>query len=130
MLSAMYSSQYPHPPSDEMDLFEKLFRHFSEHKVIVCKQCRFGVIPSQVESHVRNWHASVTKQERQGIIDIVGTLPDLARNPEDVQYPSIKSPPIPELPIISDALRCVKETPSGICGHTCQTTKAMADHCC
>lgn len=112
-----------------MDPFERLFQDLPSHKVIVCKRCQYAVVPIQVNGHVQRHHPSITKNERESIVRTVEVLLDVAQQPDDVQYPSIESPPVKGLPVWKDGLRCMTTTFHGVCNYVCREKRVMTRHC-
>jgi len=108
-----------------MDPFEKLLEYLNDYKVVICKQCHFGIVPSQVEGHIRVQHRQIQAKERQSIIEQVENIPDIARTPGDVQYASASSPPIPGLLVYRDGLQCRNPRATSGCQYVCRHYKVM-----
>jgi len=110
--------------------FEGLFRHLPEHRVIICKRCRYAPVPDQIQRHLKDHHSRVPVERRREIAVIVQALPDLARRPQDVIYPSDSGGPIDGLDVVFDYLRCAWGKPSGRrCPYACGAVKRMQMHC-
>lgn len=112
-----------------MAQFEQLFQHLPDYKVVICKRCQYAIVPVQVDNHIQTKHPSITKDERQSIVQIVATLLDIAQTPENVQHPSKEGAPIKGLPIFQDGFRCVYEIADGVCNYVCRQLTAIQRHC-
>ncbi|OQN95114.1 hypothetical protein B0A48_18841 [Cryoendolithus antarcticus] len=88
-----------------MDAFNQVFIHKPEHRVIVCKQCKYAVNPAQVRGHITANHSGIPKQQRQQIVEFVAGLPQIAYTPDRVKYPDISSEAVVGIPVFTDGLR-------------------------
>jgi hypothetical protein len=77
------------------------FIHLSQYSVIVCKKCKYAILPSQIDAHLSNKKKHrYSKEERQSIIQEVAKLPGLIQSEAQLEafvFPQPNSPAIPEL---------------------------------
>ena len=115
---------------DTMDIFEKLFTHRREYRVIVCKRCQFAVNPASVKGHIQRKHKTVTKEQCARAVAFINGLSQVAQTPGEVKYPDAQSPAIPGIPVYANGLRCVFEVTAGQeCNYTCRERSGMQKHC-
>ena len=102
-----------------------------EFKIIVCRECRFAIVPDQVAQHMKNHHPSHPSRSRPVLQKAIERLQDIAHRSQDVKYPPPDHRSIPGLPIYKDGLKCTYTNPSNstICGYICQSESAMKLHC-
>ncbi|KAK4921796.1 hypothetical protein LTR28_012720 [Elasticomyces elasticus] len=112
-----------------MEQFERSFRHLPENGVIVCKSCRFAVIPSRVEGHLQGQHPIVSAKQRRELAAVAGALTDLAQSPDQIRHPDPGGQPIEGLPVFRDGLRCIETTPVRPCNYICREARGMKKHC-
>lgn len=107
-----------------MEAFGSLFIHFPHFQVIVCKDCRFAVVPKHVKAHLKQSHCFLTSRTRNGIVDYVQQLEHIAYRHEDVQYPAFEEASIDELgPALENCHQCKK------CGSLRESRKGIEAHC-
>lgn len=97
-----------------------LFHHLPHHRILICKQCRFAVLPSAVARHLKELH-HMHHPDRQQFVDYALGL-NLA-DQHNITLPEPRQRPLPILPIIP-GLACVIAG----CGHLCATDKRMKMH--
>ena len=113
-----------------MDDFHRLFEVDAQCRVLICTCCQYAVVPAHVGKHLRTHHKRLTLQQRRNIISAVDELPILARVPSDVMYPSPSDPPIANLPVYFDGLKCSGVDPCGVpCLYICRTPRGIREHC-
>jgi uncharacterized protein (DUF2225 family) len=77
------------------------FIHLPKYSVVVCKKCKYAVLPSQIDTHLKNRKKhGYDKGQRQAIIQEVAKIPGLIQS--EVQLEAFQFPPktaigIPEL---------------------------------
>jgi Orsellinic acid/F9775 biosynthesis cluster protein D len=75
--------------------------HLPQYSVIVCKKCKYAVLPSQIDAHLSNRAKhGYDKEQRQTVIQEVAKIPGLIQS--EVQLEAFQFPPktaigIPEL---------------------------------
>lgn len=90
-----------------MDAFSTLFVHYENFQVIVCKGCRFAVVPDQVKAHLKQSHNSLTLKTRNEIAERIQQLEHIAYRREDVHYPAFEEEAIQELgPALENCYQC------------------------
>jgi hypothetical protein len=113
-----------------MDEFSCLFEVDIQCRVLICVQCQFAVVPSQVDKHLRAHHSRVSVVQRQRLIAKVDDLSRLATVHSDVVYPLSADPPVASLPTYFDGLRCSSVDESGTaCAYICRTPPGIQEHC-
>jgi hypothetical protein len=112
-----------------MDIFEKLFIHHRECQIVICKRCQFAVNPASVKGHIQRKHKTVTKEQCVRVVAFIGSLSQVAWDPEQVNYPDASSPAIPGIPIYTNGLRCTFDTQGRECNYTCRERSGMRKHC-
>ncbi|KAK4118430.1 hypothetical protein N657DRAFT_651265, partial [Parathielavia appendiculata] len=60
------------------------FVHLPQHRVVICKRCRFACVANEVPAHLRTRHADVPVAERHATARAVQQLPDIIRTQEDL----------------------------------------------
>ena len=112
-----------------MDNFDDVFIHYPEYRIVVCRRCRYAIVPAQANRHFRDQHSDIRGPERKAITDHLTSLADVASRPQDVIKPDAGRAPIPDLPTYHDGLRCEEETADGQpCSYICRATKCMQRH--
>lgn len=113
--------------------FEQLFKIWPDYRVIQCVQCRYAVMPTQIEGHLssKKHRRSVPNGTRKAIDSFVRTqVNSVAWEAEDVTYPPLDSPPINGFPVFENGSRCVSvDSSDRECGHVCRTVGSMQEHC-
>ena len=113
-----------------MDDFHRLFLIDSQCRVLICTDCQYAVVPAQMGKHLRTHHKRLTLQQRRDIISAVDRLPILARVPSDVTYPSPSDPPVANIPVYFDGMKCSSVDPRGVpCLYICRTPRGIREHC-
>ena len=97
-----------------MDLFQQVFHHVPENKMMICWQaCHIGVVPDRVETHLASFHKNIHAAQRKAIVNVVWGLPDLAWRPSEVILPNPNTEPIEDLDVYHDGLVCTFERHEG-----------------
>jgi superfamily II DNA helicase RecQ len=94
----------------------------------VCKSCKYAVLPSQVNSHLRHkMRHNYNRRQREQVTEEIQAMNGLFQDEEDLkgfQFPSPTRPPIPELNgAKKDGLKCRK------CRYICRNERRMRVHC-
>ena len=89
----------------ETDIDFQHFEHLAEYSIAICKECRHGVLPSYIKSHLQRMHRVKHKQAEE-IAERVGSWPGLIEYASELQEPSQVVALIRELPVYSDGLVC------------------------
>ena len=103
------------------------FIHLREYSLVVCRQCRFACVASEVSTHLKKKHTEIAAEERERIAQAVDAVPGLVRDQaglEDFRLPPRTTEPIPYLAWPkSDGLGCKT------CGYVTRTTQWIQQHC-
>jgi hypothetical protein len=101
------------------------FEHLVEYQVAVCRECRHGVFPSHIESHLQRVH-KVEYKEAGRVADEVGGWAGLLHYASEVQMSSVVAEPVAQLPIYADGLLCRLEP--DCCSKVFRSAEAMKKH--
>jgi hypothetical protein len=74
--------------------FDCLLEINRKHRVLICRQCQYAVVPSQLATHLKVYHPRLTLQQRRDYSTKVENCSALATVHEDVVYPSLNDPPV------------------------------------
>ncbi|KAH6666064.1 hypothetical protein B0J14DRAFT_605216 [Halenospora varia] len=99
---------------------ENLLHYLPQHKVLICKKCRYAIQPSAISRHLKDLH-HIYRSERKQLLEYAKALP--LADPREVILPSPYEPSIDLLPTES-GLACSAEG----CAHLCVTVKRMKSH--
>ena len=83
----------------------QFFEHLAEYSVAICRECRHGVLPSHIESHLQRVHRVKHKQAKH-IAEKVRGWSGLTEYASEITVPSRLPAPINQLPVYSDGLLC------------------------
>jgi superfamily II DNA helicase RecQ len=89
----------------ETDIEFQHFGHLAEYCIAVCKECRHGVLPSHIKSHLQRAH-KVKQKQAEEIAERVRSWPGLIEYASEIQVPIQVVAPISQLPVYSDGLLC------------------------
>jgi hypothetical protein len=81
------------------------FEHLVEYALAVCRECRHGVLPSHIKSHVQRAHPAKWKQSK-AIAEEEGNWAGLIQYASELAVPSQVIEPIHQLPVYKDGLMC------------------------
>jgi hypothetical protein len=113
-----------------MNDFDRVFETDFQHRILICLSCQYAIIPSQAKTHLQVYHKRLTVRQRRNITSKVEGTTRLARVPEDVIYPEPSEPPVANLPVYFDGLKCTGITSQGnTCSYICRTLHPMQEHC-
>ena len=89
----------------ESSVASQHFEHLAKYALAVCRECRHGVLPSQIKGHVqRNHH--VKRKEAELIADEVRNWAGLIEYASELNVPSQVIEPIQQLPVYQDGKMC------------------------
>src|SRR5688572_16859903 len=101
------------------------FDHLQQYSLAVCKRCRYGVLPSHVESHLRRAH-KVHQKEAELAAAEISDWAGLAEYASDITVPKVVVQPIPELPVFADGMLCQIDPHS--CRQITRSAERMRKH--
>jgi hypothetical protein len=93
------------PTMAESSIASQHFEHLAEYALAVCRECRHGVLPSQIKSHVQRSH-HVKRKEAELIADEVRSWAGLSEYASELNVPSQVIEPIQQLPVYQDGKMC------------------------
>lgn len=110
------------------------FIHLPEFQVIICKTCRYAILPSKIDTHFAAKSHRLDKKRREKIIQEVAKVNGLIQNEEELSkcefpFPAATSKPIAALRTpATDGLRCTKSVNGQQCPYVCRTERWMRKH--
>ena len=112
------------------------FIHLPEFQVIVCKKCKYAVLPSHIDSHFAPARPhGFKKQERQRIQDRIAEINGLIGNEETLKRCEFQFPPDTSEPIAAlaaprtNGLRCMFEVKEkSTCPYVCNSMQQIQEH--
>lgn len=104
---------------------EQLFETIPHLRVMICRQCRYGVWPAEVESHLKHQHQLNYQTVRQ-MVQAIHQWPGLASNYQDVQIPRVLDEPLPIVPCHSNGMLCRRDPST--CQYLVSSLKLMRNH--
>jgi Orsellinic acid/F9775 biosynthesis cluster protein D len=75
------------------------FIHLPEFRIIICKECKYAVLPSYIDTHFATKPHKSSKKERQEISEEVGKIEGLIGNEETLRRSEFPFPPATSQPI-------------------------------
>jgi hypothetical protein len=109
----------------ETDVELQHFEHLAEYSIAICKECRHGVLPSHMKSHLQRAH-KVKHKQAEDIAERVRSWAGLTEYASEIRVPSQVIPPISQLPVYSDGLLC--QLDAAHCFKVLRSVKAMKNH--
>lgn len=103
-----------------------LFEHLPEWRVIVCRQCRCAVWPSEVATHLTNKQHRHPRKVAERIAQEVAEWPGIVPYPSLFELPSFITQSIPQLPLFDDGLQCQLDPTH--CQYITRDVKALKGH--
>lgn len=77
-----------------------------QYRVTICTQCQHAVVPSGIKKHLLTSHKRLTLHHRRVIEEVVAKDRRLAHAESEVIYPAPIDPPLVQLPVYLDGLKC------------------------
>jgi Orsellinic acid/F9775 biosynthesis cluster protein D len=65
------------------------FERLAEFPIVVCRECHYGVWPSQIEGHLQRAHRHVLPAIRIQLAEEVCSWPNIAIDPIELDIPAI-----------------------------------------
>ena len=113
-----------------MEHLQCILEHYPQYRIMLCKQCRNGIVRSQLSSHLRNHHRGLTHPVKQSVLLAASTIGDWADKDDAVIFPIAIIPPVPHLSIIPDGLKCMVSNAAGVsCNFLCRGVQHMQNYC-
>ena len=101
------------------------FDHLQEYLLAVCKECRYGVLPSHIARHLTKGHKLLSK-DAQLVAEEVESWGGLAQYASEVQVPDTAIRPISELPVFTDGQLC--QLDPGRCRQVFRSVGSLRKH--
>jgi hypothetical protein len=113
-----------------MEDFYRLFHINSRHCVLVCTNCTYAVVPTQIGKDLRAHQIHLSLQQRRATVSGVEELVELVGMPSDVVYPSPSDLPVTHLAVHFDDLKWNGYDAQGaVCSYIGRTQCGMREHC-
>jgi len=106
-----------------MDQFNAIFQHFPQYRIVICSECRKGVVQSQFRAHLNGSHTTLLAKTRQEIVSAASDIHRWAQSENEVVIPEAVPHPVPHIAIFNDGFKCTQ------CGYIRRTLKNIQDHC-
>jgi uncharacterized protein YbdZ (MbtH family) len=90
------------------------FEQLEEFPMVVCRECRHAVWPSQIKAHLRRAHCYVSTTIHITLADDIRIWPNIAHDPIELDIPAIWTMVIPQLIAPVNGYQCQ------LCPHSCQ----------
>ena len=99
------------------------------YRVIICRICRYAVLPDQIHPHLASTKHRISMSKRQMIAAHVMETPNLIQNREQLQrefqIPQPGQAPVSELPVYRDGFACHDLG----CPFVCREKTGIRKHC-
>jgi hypothetical protein len=109
----------------ESSVTDKYFEHLVAYALAVCKECRHGVLPSQIKSHLQRAHR-VKGQQAEIVADEVSSWAGLIEYASELEVPSQVIQAIQQLLVYADGLMCRIDPDR--CGQIFRSAHAIKNH--
>lgn len=115
---------------NNMKQIQFIFEHYSQYRIMICKQCRNGIVRSQLFSHLRNHHRGISKIVKRNMISAATSMSDWAENDARIKFPTGIIELIPHLSLWQDDLKCIlSKKDNELCNFICRGIKNIHTHC-
>ena len=102
----------------------KYFKHLVEYALAICKECRHGVLPSQVKSHLQRHR--VSRKQAELAAEDVSSWAGLIQYAGELEVPSQAIQAIHQLPVYADGSMC--QVDADHCRQIFRSAEAMRKH--
>jgi hypothetical protein len=89
----------------ESSIAVEYFEHLASYSLAICKECRHGVLPSQVKSHLQRTHR-INRKQAELIAEDVSSWAGIIEYASELEVPSQAIQAIQQLPVYADGLMC------------------------
>jgi hypothetical protein len=100
--------------------------HSSVWQVVVCKECRYAVWPSQVVGHLTNKQHKLARKQAEAEWEEIQGWAGVAQYPSEFAVPPFVNCPIDELASYDDGIKCGLD--DGECPYVCRGMNTMKAH--
>ena len=102
------------------------FERLAGFPIVVCRECHYGVWPSQIEGHLKRAHGHISPAVRTQLGDEIRNWPNIAIDPIELEIPSTRTQAIPQLIDPMPGWQCTL-TPES-CQYICRHKDTMRHH--
>ncbi|KAL5400979.1 hypothetical protein PMIN03_011921 [Paraphaeosphaeria minitans] len=110
----------------ESSAASQYFEHLPAYSLAICRECRYGVLPSHARRHLQSVYQGIQGRQAQSIADELESWPGLKQYASELEVPSQSIKPISQLPIYTDGLMCAL-APSR-CRQIVQSFRVIKNH--
>ena len=103
----------------------ELFQKIPSLRVIICRQCKHGVRPAEVERHLKQKHPFKHGLAHQ-LAQAVGQWEDIEQDSAAIQIPGVLNDPLPIIPCEPSGLLCQRQDPP--CHYVASSINTMRNH--
>ncbi|BCR90122.1 uncharacterized protein ACHE_60008A [Aspergillus chevalieri] len=103
----------------------ELFQKIPSLQVIICRQCKHGVRPAEVERHLKRKH-QFKHQSAHQLAQAVQQWEDIEQDSAAIQIPPVVDNPLPILPCEPSGLLCQRHDP--LCHYVASNMGTMRNH--
>jgi hypothetical protein len=82
------------------------FHYSSQWQVVICKECRYAVWPSQVTGHLTNKQHGISRKKASSIAEEVQEWAGVIQFPSEFQMPEYVETGVDNLPVFEDGIKC------------------------
>ena len=82
-----------------------IFQKIPQLQIIICRQCKHGVHPREINTHLRKKHY-MKSPEIQSIIKTMQQWDDIIQDPAAVHVPRALDNPLPVIPVHTNGGAC------------------------
>jgi hypothetical protein len=88
---------------------QQLFIQLNQPPIIICRTCRHGVWPAEVDSHLQGKAHRLPQATAKQIHQVIQTWEGVEHDPQAIQWPSQISQLIPHVDEYPDGLLCQRD---------------------
>ena len=104
---------------------DKLFERIPRLRVMICRQCQYGVWPGEAERHLKRQHQLDCPTVAR-LVHEIQQWTDIAAHGQAVQIPHALDEPLPILPCYAQGILCRRDPAT--CHYLVSSMKAMRTH--
>lgn len=103
----------------------QIFQKIPSLQVIICRHCRQGVRPAEIEQHLKKQH-QLPHADAHAISEAIQQWDGIQQDSQAIQIPYELDEPLPILPCEPNGLQCCRLDPP--CQYLVSSMKAMRNH--
>jgi hypothetical protein len=118
-------NQFPTSFQAVYPMENQLFEKIAGLRIIICRQCQYGVRPADIRQHLKRQH-QYSHQAASQVADMVHQWEDIQQESEDIHIPLALDHPLPVLPCHRDGILCQREPTR--CQYMAASMNSMRKH--